>query len=64
MNYIDKNVKKGITGGLISIVGIMIAAYAIKMLGMQDGNLPLLAGAVISVLLGLYDAMKHSVKKR
>jgi len=59
MNRLDKNVKKGSIGGLVTILSSALAAVLVDKLHISSDQLPIITGALTAVFLGVYDAIKH-----
>lgn len=58
-NRIDKNVKKGSIGGLITLLSTTIAVYIVSKYHLQNENIPVITCALTALFLGIYDALKH-----
>jgi len=58
-NKINKNIKKGGIGGLITIISSILATLLIKKSGLETDTEPVITGAIAAVLLGIIDSIKH-----
>jgi len=59
MNRIDKNVKKGTVGGLITLAATACAMVIVKKLSLPEDQTPVITGVVSAIFLGICDAIKH-----